>query len=269
MTEASIEQGPGTQHGAQHRQQPIGHAAQGPSMRMPAGTQLSVVLTADGFVLHTHPRPMIGGVAQPRIAAVAHLHAAMLAALPGPTGPLRHTRAAHGNLFPRGLAQPRPASWRRQHVRLPARIAGWSRHDAAVFHRRWFSLRPVLPAALRCAWPVLPAAAAASASAERAARRARWRLPPFPAPAQNQGRGVAQQLPRRAAGAPDERAAVSRCALPTTVWRWPHPERLPAGSTTTVHPPADTAPAVADSSAAVVREAGTHSDGSSCPALRP
>ena len=82
MTEVSIEQPSGTQHGAQHRQQPIGHAAQRPSVRMAASPQPTVVLAADGVVRHAHPRPMIGGVAQPRIATVAHLHAAMLAALP-------------------------------------------------------------------------------------------------------------------------------------------------------------------------------------------
>src|SRR5579863_2414901 len=82
MAQARIVDRSRTQHGAQHRQQPIRHAAQRSPMRMPASAQPPVVFLADGVVLRAHARPVIGGVAHPLIAAVAHLHAAVLAALP-------------------------------------------------------------------------------------------------------------------------------------------------------------------------------------------
>src|SRR5579859_2112692 len=82
MTEAGIKQRSRTQHGAQHGQQPIRHAAQSTSVRVAPGAQPPIVLVADGIVLHAHARPMIGGVAHPRIAAPPHAYAALLAALP-------------------------------------------------------------------------------------------------------------------------------------------------------------------------------------------
>lgn len=72
-----------------------------------------------------------------------------------------------------------------------------------------------------------------------------------------------------AAAARDAHATIFRCALPTAVGLSPRLERLPAHSTPTALPSADTAPAAADSSAAVVRATDTHGDGSSLPALRP
>src|SRR5271168_2001693 len=62
MTQARIVDRSRTQHGTQHRQQPICYAAQRSSVRMPASAQPSVVFLADGIVLRAHARPVIGGV---------------------------------------------------------------------------------------------------------------------------------------------------------------------------------------------------------------
>ena len=83
VTTALLIKGSAPEHGAQHGQQPVGHAAEGAAMGVSPGAQPMVVLPADRVVLHADPRPVIGGVAQARVAASPHQHHRLLAALAG------------------------------------------------------------------------------------------------------------------------------------------------------------------------------------------
>ena len=78
-----IVEGPGGEHGDESFEPAVGHAAQGSSMRVSAGTHGGVTLLALRIEDDANPRPVVESVTQPLVDAAAHEHDFLFAALAG------------------------------------------------------------------------------------------------------------------------------------------------------------------------------------------